>query len=269
MPVQPTNISWTDYSANHWVACAKTSEGCRYCWAAGMASRFDRTPEPWTIANVDENLSVYDEDITDRLYRKKPGWCFYPSSSDPYLPALPEQARDDYYESIGWCTRHCFQVLTKWGPDRQRGDHEAAWEYPSWPENVILGTSVESPRRRYRIDWLREQTAFTKFVSFEPLIEPIPDVDLSGIDWIIVGGESHRDNSRRREMNPEWAVRLLELAREYDVAFFFKQHSGLYPEEDRLLDAGDGPREYNEFPETPSSVFPDMPREPLDGKTVV
>lgn len=269
MPVQETNIVWTDYSANLWKGCAKVSEGCKHCWAAGMADRFDRTPDPWTIENIDANLSVYEVDMTESFSVKRPGWCFYPSSSDPFLPWLEWETRFEYIHSI-WENEHlCFQLLTKWGPEADRSQQEAypdayeptnTTEIERWPPNVILGVSVESPLRRYRIDWLREQPAHTKFVSFEPLIERIPSVDLSGIDWIIVGGESYRNDEQRRDMDPEWAAHLYDLAREQDVAFLFKQHSGLYAEQDRTLDVGNGPEQFNEFPETPSGV-PDAPRE--------
>lgn len=117
MPVQQTDIAWCDDSANHWVGCAKVSEGCRACWAAAVADRFDRTDAPWTVANVDANLRVYREDISDRLSRRRPAWVFFPSSSDPFLPWLPWHAVDEYLDAIHENPQHCFQVLTKWGPE--------------------------------------------------------------------------------------------------------------------------------------------------------
>lgn len=267
MTVQETNIVWTDYSGNHWVGCAKTSEGCRNCWAAGMADRFDRTPEPWTIEHAEENLQVYDECFVEQLASVGPGWVFTPSSSDPCLPWLPEEARQKWYSAIVQNDQHCYQVLTKWGAE------DRGLQMPDFPDHVMVGVSCESPRRRYRIDWLREQTAGMKFVSFEPLVEPIPEVDLTGIDWIIVGGESKRAADERREMDPEWARDLLRAAREQDVAMLFKQHSGPYPEHSRALAIerqapGGGTitetREFNEFPETPDGV-PDAPAEFLGG----
>lgn len=273
MPVQSTNIAWCDDSANHWVGCAKVSEGCTNCWAAAVADRFDRTPEPWTIDNIDANLRVYEEDIGDLLARRDPGWCFFPSSSDPFLPWLPRDAYRDWRFAIQGNRQHCFQVLTKWGPEVDRSNQGALpGEYipnttiDPLPPNAMLGVTVESPLREYRLDWLREQPAETKFVSFEPLIERIPDPDLSGIDWAIIGGESG-PKAVRRPMDPAWAVELIEACREQDVAPFFKQHSDRYPEERTSIDLGDGPVEVREFPDVPDSV-PASPREFLTSEVV-
>lgn len=254
MGVQQTNIVWTDYSANLWKGCAKVSEGCFWCWSARMADRFDRTPEPWTVEHIDDNLQVYDIPILDDLAHLDPGWCFYPSSSDPYLPWLPGDALRDYFASIVQNDHLCFQVLTKYGPKRDDIQPRI------WPENVMLGVSVETPRRTDRIDWLRDQTAPVKFVSFEPLIEPIDEVDLSGIDWVIVGGESHPNADERREMDPDWARDLYSEARRQDVPYLFKQHSGRYAEAETHLEIDGEPREIHEFPDTPGSL-PNAPRE--------
>lgn len=148
-----------------------------------------------------------------------------------------------------------FQVLTKHGADNER-------TIPEPPENVMLGVSVESQRRRYRIEWLREQPAATKFVSFEPLVECIPDVDLTGIDWAIIGGES---GENRRAMNPAWARNLVRACRRQDVAVFFKQHSGRRPEENVVLaypNPDSEPQRFEEFPELPDGVLP-KPRKHL------
>lgn len=255
MPVQETNIAWTDYSANHWVACAKTSEGCRNCWAADVADRFDRTPEPWTIANIDENLSIYDEDIVGELAKVGPGWCFYPSSSDPFLPWLPDEVWEQYWQSIFTSKHLCFQVLTKWGPDK---DIDAP--ILSHQDHVMLGVTVENARRDYRIDWLRDQDAETKFVSFEPLLDYVGDVDLTGIDWAIIGGES---GTKRRWWMPSLARQVIRECRDQDVAVFFKQHGDRFPEE-RIELYGDVIRE---FPEIPADV-PPKPEEYLQQEVV-
>lgn len=240
------NISWTDHTYNYWKGCAKTSEGCRFCWAEDVMTRFDHTPEDWTIEHIQENLEIYDETPGDCL-DVDPAWIFTPSASDPYLPWLPEEARKAWLDGIEANPQHCYQVLTKWGPE---GDVTL-----DLPENVILGVSVETPRRRYRIDWLREQEATVKFISFEPLIERIMTVDLTGIDWIIVGGESQRDADLRREMHPIWPIFLLYAARRSDTAFLFKQHSGAYAEKDRRLALFDGTlKEFNEFPAVPEGL---------------
>lgn len=256
MPAQPTGISWTDWSGNNWWGCAKCSEGCANCWAETMFTRMDRTEKPWTVANVDVNLGYYDEEFIETL-EEIPGqrWVFCPSSSDPYLPWLKQTAYDEWYEAVCEVDQHVYQVLTKWGPEK-------GVDADPFPEHVMLGVSVEAPNRTYRIDWLREQEAGMKFVSFEPLIEPIPDVDLEGIDWILVGGESHPDADDRREMERMWPVSLYETARDYDLPFFFKQHSAAHAEKDTKLAVPPEyvEREIHETPETPAGL-PDAPRE--------
>lgn len=266
MPVQETDIVWTDHSANLWVGCANVSQGCKNCWAETMARRFDRTEYSWTTEYIDDNLSVYDEDISSKLAGLDPGWCFYPSSSDPFLPYLDPETTAQYIRSLRENEHLCFQVLTKWGPEADRNDqggndtdYEPRQTTPDLPDNVMLGVSCESEQRLYRLDWLRKQNAATKFVSFEPLIERIGDVDLSGIDWVIVGGESHSNAEERRKMKPEWAAHLFQVAQEQDVPYLFKQHSGRFAEQTRrLMLPGEFLRRYEEFPETPG----DLPNAP-------
>jgi DNA adenine methylase len=137
---------------------------------------------------------------------------------------------------------------------QQGADHGRDAGHP--PDNVMLGVSVGHPDWRERIDWLQSQPAATRFVSFEPLVQDIPEVDLEGVDWAIIGGESHPDPSERREMKPAWARRLVESCRRQDVAVFFKQHSGPRPESDIELDMGDGPQRIEEFPTLPDGVQP-------------
>lgn len=251
-----TNIVWTDHTYNYWRACAKVSEGCKLCWAENMMTRFKHTTEPWTIEHIEDQLHVYDEN-PNTVLDVDPAWIFTPSASDPFLPWLPDSARDRWLEGLHANPQHCYQILTKWGAEN------FGIESIDLPANAMLGVSCESPRRLYRLDWLREQDASMKFVSFEPLIEKIPQgaVDLTGIDWIIVGGESHGDPEERRDMGVTWPIELYKAAREQDVKYLFKQHSGPFAEQNRVLNTWDGPmREYNEFPETPSRI-PDAPQD--------
>lgn len=274
MPLnRDTGIRWTDHSANSWKACAKISEGCKNCWSASMADRFDRTPEPWTVANIDANLQVYEENLHPEFEALEPSWVFYPSGSDPYLPWLPDGTRASYWSKVKRNDHLVFQVLTKWGPEIERLDEDTLPDgHPpavldEHPDHVMLGVTVESKRREYRLDWLREQDAATKFVSFEPLVECIPgtDLDLSGVDWAIIGGESHPDADVRRDMDPAWARNLVRACRRQDVAVFFKQHSGARAEDDIRLDMADGrgKRKIEEFPEMPDGP-PAAPKEFLD-----
>lgn len=256
MSLNDTDIVWTDRTYNYWRGCAKTSEGCRNCWAEDIMTRFGHTPEDWTVENIDANLSIADEDPVAELLPQGDGqWIFTPSASDPCLPWLPTDEREKWVQALHENDQHCYQVLTKWGAEEQ------GLPAPDLPDNAMLGVSVESPRRKYRLDWLREQDAAMKFVSFEPLVERIDAVDLTGIDWVIVGGESEVNPDDRRDMEPEWAVRLYENARAQGVPFLFKQHSGRHAEENTelKLDVG-GYQKIREFPQTPDGV-PDAPEE--------
>lgn len=241
-----TDIRWTDKTWNPVHGCSKTSEGCRNCYAARTSQRFGHTDAAWTIDNAEQNVQVKRHKLGDLDSLPGPRWVFVNSMSDLFRELVPPVFVGDV---LGRCVdqpRSAFQVLTKHGPDDDRSA-------PPMPWNVMLGISCESPRRRYRLDWLREQTATTKFVSFEPVVECIPEVDLSGIDWVIIGGES---GPQHREMDPEWARTLVRECRRQDVAVFFKKHSGPEPEGDVRLDLGDGPERLEEFPELPGDVVP-------------
>jgi protein gp37 len=145
------------------------------------------------------------------------------------------QIGDDYIREVFGvmrnCPEHVFQILTK-RPGR------AAHMALDWPPNVWMGTSVEDGRVTERIDLLRDCPAETLFISFEPLIGPVGDVDLAGYDWAIVGGESGPDDDRR-EMEHAWARDILRQCRAQDVAFFFKQSSARYPETGTALTVED------------------------------
>lgn len=247
MSFTDTEIRWTDKTHNAVHGCSKTSEGCRNCYAERVSHRFGHTDEPWTVHNADRNVQLKEHYLGDRL--DDPAWVFVNSMSDMFHERVPDEFVTRYYDLCRDMPASAFQILSKHGPDNDR-------DVPHPPDNVMLGVSCESPRRRYRIDWLRDQPAATRFVSFEPLVECIPDVDLSGIDWAIIGGES---GPQRRAMQPAWARNLVRACRRQGVAVFFKQHSGETPEEDVELafpDADGERRRIEEFPDMPPGVLP-------------
>jgi len=169
--------------------------------------------------------------------------------SDLYHPEVSDSFIGDVYESVRKMEQSAFQVLTKHGGDNNR-------DIPHPPDNMMLGVSVGHPEWRYRIDWLRAQPAQTKFVSFEPLVECIPEVDLTGIDWAIIGGESGPDH---REMHPAWARNIIRSCRRQDTAAFFKQHSARKSESDQTIAypyPSNGPKRIEEFPELPIGILP-------------
>lgn len=254
-----TGIRWTDETWNAVHGCSKTSEGCRACYAERVSRKYNNTDHPWTIAHADDNVQLKPYKLGDLDTLPGPCWVFVNSMSDQFHQLVPDEFIRKTLNRLAQEERSAFQILTKHGPDQDR-------DVPEMPQNVMLGVSVESPRREYRLDWLREQDAETKFVSFEPLVECIPgtDTDLSGIDWAIIGGESGPDGVRR-QMSPAWARNLVRACRRQDVAVFFKQHSGPRPESNIKLDMRDGrgPRNIEEFPELPSGIIP-APREFLE-----
>lgn len=248
MSFNESDIRWTDYTWNPVHGCSKTSEGCANCYAERVSRRFGHTEHPWTGEHAEENVQLKREMLEDRLPR--PGWVFVNSMSDLYHPQVSDAFIESVFDACGDMRRSAFQVLTKHAPDTQR-------DTPHPPDNVMLGVSVESSQRTYRLDWLRNAPAATRFVSFEPLVEDIAATggvpDLEAVDWAIIGGES---GAERRAMDPEWARKLYWECVDQDVAVFFKQHSGRQPESDIKLDLGTGwgPQRIEEFPVLPHDI---------------
>jgi len=245
----PTNIAWTDESWNPIHGCSKVSAGCDNCYAENLSyNRHGWTDQPWTAEHADENVTLKRE----RLERggdghpstyDEPKRIFVNSMSDVFHAKVP----DDYIREVFAVMRnypeHVFQILTK-RPGR------AAHMDIQWPPNIWMGTSVEDERVLDRLGLLRECDAETLFVSFEPLIGPVADnadeLDLSGYDWAIVGGESGPDY---REMAHEWVWPIRRACMAQSVAFFFKQSSGARPEQGQALRCPDGvKREFRELP---------------------
>jgi protein gp37 len=165
------------------------------------------------------------------------------SMSDFLLPEIPEDFTYRVVERMRERPDVIFQILTKRPGMHRHLDID-------WPENVWLGVSCETPTYTNRIDVLREIDVSRRFVSFEPLLEPIPDVDLSGIDWAIVGGQS---GDGFLPMDHDWAVTLYEQAQDQETAFFFKQSAARSHEQGKQLCFPDGTeRRVEEFPSVPS-----------------
>lgn len=242
----PTNIAWTDETWNPIHGCSRVSAGCSNCYAEQLSyTRYGWTDKPWTAENAAENVTVKP----DRL---EPGGNGYPgqyqepkrifvnSMSDVFHNEVPESFIREMFRVMRNYPEHVFQVLTK-RPSR------AAEMNIEWPANVWMGTSVEDERVTKRLDLLRECDAETLFASFEPLIGSVGSIDLSGFDWVIVGGESGPDY---REMKHEWVWPIKNEARRVDAAFFFKQSAAYQNETDPYLRCPDGEaRAFNELPE--------------------
>jgi protein gp37 len=248
----PTNIAWTDETWNPVHGCSKVSAGCDNCYAERISyHQYGHTEKPWTPENAAENVTEKPGKLEYPRTLDGPRRIFVNSMSDLFHSQVSDEFIQDLFAVMRNHPEHIFQVLTK-RPGR------AANIDIQWPPNVWIGTSVEDERVLERLDLLRHCDAETLFVSFEPLIGPVADsadeLELSGYDWIIVGGESGPD-AERREMAHEWVWPIRRACMEQNLQFFFKQSSAHQPEQGQALRCPDGVRrEFREMPEMPEAT---------------
>lgn len=248
----PTNIAWTDETWNPIHGCSRVSAGCDNCYAERLSyERHGWTDEPWTPENASENVTLKSERLEPGGDGHPAGYdepkrIFVNSMSDVFHSEVPDDYVREMFAVMRNYPEHVFQILTK-RPGR------AAHMELDWPPNVWMGTSVEDERVTERLDLLRPCQADVLFVSFEPLIGPVRDVDLQGYDWVIVGGESGPDY---REMSHEWVWPIRRECMDRDVAFFFKQSSAYQNETEPYLRCPDGKRrEFRELPRPNEAVL--------------
>lgn len=210
--MQRSSIEWTESTWNPVTGCTQISPGCAHCYAMTFAERFRGVPGHPYENGFD--LQLRPERLIQPLRWKKPRTIFVNSMSDLFHPEVPEEYIREVFEVMVRAEHHRFQVLTK----RSERLVEMADALP-WPRNVWMGVSVENQRFVGRVDDLREIPAAVRFLSCEPLLGPL-ELDLAGIGWVIVGGES---GPGARPMSPEWAVALRDQCAAADVPFFFKQ----------------------------------------------
>jgi protein gp37 len=206
-------ISWTTVTWNPVHGCSRVSEGCRNCYAERLSLERGWTQKPWTGANASSNVSIKRHKLNEPLKLKEPSRIFVNSMSDLFHPLIPDDYIAEVFDVMNKCPHHVFQVLTK------RPERAAKWTY-GWATHIWMGTSVEEQRVTHRIDTLRTCAAHVKFISAEPLISPLDNANLSGFDWLIVGGES---GDSFRPMPHAWARTIRDLCLAQGVAFFFKQ----------------------------------------------
>ncbi len=198
------------------IGCTKVSPGCKYCYAEALAERFRGIPGHHFERGFD--LRLVPHKLTAPLAWKSPRKIFVCSMSDLFHEDIPFEYIRQVFEVMAHSKRHTFQVLTK----RDSRLKELSRELP-WPENVWLGVSIESAEYTSRIDNLLATPAAVKFLSLEPLLGPIPDLNLEGIDWVIVGGES---GPNARPMEIDWARGIKDQCSASGVPFFLKQLGG-------------------------------------------
>lgn len=212
-----SRIEWTEQTWNPTVGCTKISAGCKHCYAEAMAHRLQAMGTPGYEKGFE--LVVLPQRLDDPLKRKKPTTYFVNSMSDLFHDQVPDEHIDAVFRVIQLTPHHTYQILTKRAARMAR-----YFKTRPVPINAWLGVSVENRKQGVpRINHLRKVPAHIRFLSVEPLLEDVGELDLTNIHWVIVGGES---GPKSRPMKQEWADSLREQCEEQDVAFFFKQWGG-------------------------------------------
>ena len=224
-----SRIEWTDATWNPVTGCSKVSPGCAHCYAETLSLRFGWSRRPWLPQYASENVVLHPERLDQPLRWRQPRRVFVNSMSDLFHELVPDVFIHEVFDRMSQADWHTFQVLTK-RPERMADvvrTYYARGRRPGPLPHVWLGTSIENDRWTGRADALRTTPAALRFVSAEPLIGPLPSLDLTDIDWIIVGGESGRG---ARPMDPAWARQLRDRSLAVGTAFFFKQWGGRHPQ---------------------------------------
>lgn len=240
-------ISWTTVTWNPVHGCSKISEGCRHCYAETLSLKRGWTTSAWTAPNAAQNIKLQRHKLLEPLKLKEASRIFVNSMSDLFHPLVPDSYIAEIFDVMARCPQHTFQVLTK------RPERAAAWGY-GWQPHIWMGTSVEDMRVASRIDHLRRCGAHVRFISAEPLIGPLANVDLTGIHWLIVGGES---GDGFRVMPHSWARMLRDQCVKQGTAFFFKQSAAWRTEMGTALRESDGRYAvWHQFPQRLSEPVP-------------
>ncbi|MEM7144925.1 MAG: phage Gp37/Gp68 family protein [Verrucomicrobiota bacterium] len=211
-----SSIEWTELTWNPTTGCDKISAGCKFCYAEVMSRRL----KAMGVAKYKDGFKIrhHESALLIPYEWKKPAMVFVNSMSDLFHEEVPLEFIRKTFKVMNECPHLVFQVLTK------RADRLAEiWSHVNWTQNIWMGVSVEDGTAKHRIDNLRKVPASVRFLSCEPLIGPLDRLNLRGIDWVIVGGES---GPRPRTMDPQWALTIRDHCKKRDVAFFFKQWGG-------------------------------------------
>ncbi len=211
-----SRIEWTDSTWNPLTGCTKVSPGCKHCYAERMAARLKAMGNP----NYQNGfrLTLHENSLRLPLSWKTPQFIFVNSMSDLFHEDVPFEFILSVFQVMKEASWHTFQVLTKRSSRLSKLANSI-----EWPSNVWMGVSVENDKYTYRIDHLRSVNASIKFLSLEPLLGPIPNLNLENIDWVISGGES---GPKARTIDPLWVVSIRDACIKQKVPFFFKQWGG-------------------------------------------
>ncbi|MCF3143763.1 DUF5131 family protein [Streptomyces platensis] len=238
-------IEWTEATWNPTTGCDRVSAGCDNCYALALAkrlkamgaSKYQNDGDPRT-SGPGFDVTLHPDSLDTPYGWKSPRVVFVNSMSDLFHARVPLSFVQQVFEVIADTPQHTYQVLTK----RARRLRLLA---PTlrWPENLWMGVSVESEAELARVDDLRQVPAAVRFLSCEPLLGPLPGLDLDSIHWVIAGGES---GPRHRPLDEQWVTDIRDTCQEADVAFFFKQWGGRTPKAGGRQLAG---RTWDEMPQ--------------------
>lgn len=211
-----STIEWTEATWNPLTGCTKISPGCKHCYAARLSNRLRAMGNRKYTNGFD--LTLHDSALEQPLLWKKPQTVFVNSMSDLFQKGVPLEFVHKVFAVMNEAQRHRFQILTK------RSDRLLEFNKKlQWGPNIWMGVSVENKDYTYRIADLRKTDAQVKFLSLEPLLGPLKRMNLKGIDWAIVGGES---GPGARPMDPDWVLDIRDQCEKAGVPFFFKQWGG-------------------------------------------
>ena len=231
-----SNIEWTEMTWNPTTGCSKISAGCKFCYAEIMSRRL----QAMGIEKYKDGFAVriHPDALRIPYAWKTSKIVFVNSMSDLFHENIPLEFIQRVFDVMNDNPQHVFQILTKRAERLLKLHSELKWTH-----NIWMGVSVENDKVKHRIDLLRKTKAKVKFLSCEPLIGPLYDMNLKKIDWVIVGGES---GHRPRPMETDWVLDIQEQCKKADVAFFFKQWGGRNKKKNgRLLNG----QTYDEMPE--------------------
>jgi protein gp37 len=213
-----SKIEWTEMTWNPVTGCTKISSGCRNCYAEIMSRRLKAMGQEKYQNGF--KLTLHPETLNEPYTWKKSKVVFVNSMSDLFHQNCPVKYIQRVFEVMNDNPHHLFQVLTK---RAERLRHLDEHGHLNWSHNIWMGVSVEDSNNINRIDLLRQTKARVKFLSCEPLIGSLPEMNLQGIDWVIVGGES---GPHARPMESDWVIDIMEQCERASVKFFFKQWGG-------------------------------------------
>lgn len=212
-----SKIEWTFTSWNPVTGCNKVSAGCQHCYAERMARRLQAIGVPKYRNGF--KVTLHPDVLEAPLKWKRPRLVFVNSMGDLFHDQVPFEYVERVFDTMRRADQHIFQILTKRSKRLKKSHHKL-----HWPENIWMGVTVESRHYTCRIDDLRQTDAEVKFLSLEPLLGPIPELNLDQIDWVVVGGES---GPGARPMKEEWVLDIQKQCQRQDTAFFFKQWGGV------------------------------------------